>query len=46
LNKIETSDYYNAIDIVAEFYGVDRETAILYYWDEVEAFMELLIVLQ
>jgi hypothetical protein len=36
------SDYSNAIEAVAEFYNIDRKTAILYYWDEVEAFMKLI----
>ena len=32
----------DAIDFVAEFYSVSREEAVLYYKDEVEAFMWLL----
>lgn len=30
-----------AINFVANFYGVSREDAIKYYWDEIEAYQRL-----
>jgi len=31
-----------AITFVMGFYNIDRQTAVSFYWDEVEAYMELL----
>lgn len=37
-----TDDVYSeAIDAVCEFYSIDRDVCIDYFWDEVEEYMKL-----
>jgi len=34
-----------AIDFVMTFYSISKEDAVNYYWDEIEAYMSLLLKL-
>ena len=31
-----------AIEFVMQFYNISRETAMVFFWDEVESYMELM----
>ena len=31
-----------AIEFVMQFYNISRETAVVFFWDEVESYMELM----
>jgi hypothetical protein len=35
------TEYNEAIESVIGFYGIEREYAIRYYWDEVEAYVRM-----
>jgi hypothetical protein len=34
-------EYNQAIESVIGYYGIDRDFAIRYYWDEVEAYLQI-----
>ena len=38
--------YTEAIKAVAEFYEIDRDVCIVHFWDEVESYMRLMLMMR